>query len=91
MIKNFRHRGLKRLFDRDDPSKLDQKLVGRIRRRLSALHAATVVEQLDIPGFNFHVLRGKPRRYTIHVNGPVCITFEFENGHAWRVDLENYH
>ncbi len=47
---------------------------------------------MDIPGYDFHALRGiKPRRYTVHVNGPVCITFEFEDGEAWRVDLENYH
>lgn len=91
MIKSFRHKGLKYLFDRDDESKLDQKLVSRIRRRLSALQAVTSVEHLDVPGFNFHVLRGKPRRYTIHVNGPYYITFEFENGDAYRVDLENYH
>jgi len=91
MIKSFRHKGLKYLFDRNDDRKLDHELVSRIRRRLSAIHAATSVEQLDVPGFDFHVLRGKPRRYSIHVNGPWCITFEFENGDAYRVDLENYH
>jgi toxin HigB-1 len=32
-----------------------------------------------------------PQRYTIHINGPWCITFEFENGSAKRVDLEQYH
>ena len=48
-------------------------------------------EDLNLPGFNFHKLRGKPKRYTIHVNGPWCITFEFENGEARHVDLEQYH
>jgi toxin HigB-1 len=46
---------------------------------------------LNIPGFQFHPLRGKPLRYSVHVNGPWCITFEFHDGDAWRVDLENYH
>jgi len=36
-------------------------------------------------------LRGKPQRYTIHVNGPWCITFEWQDGKALRVDLEQYH
>jgi toxin HigB-1 len=45
---------------------------------------------MHLPGFNFHALRGKPKRYSVHVNGP-CITFEFEKGDAWRVDLEQYH
>jgi len=33
----------------------------------------------------------KPKRYTVHVNGPYCITFEWREGDAWRIDLENYH
>ena len=41
--------------------------------------------------FDFHALRGKPPRYTVHVNGPWCVTFEFEDGDAYRVDLEQYH
>lgn len=44
-----------------------------------------------VPGFDFHALRGKPQRYTIHVNGPWCITFEWQDGTALRVDLEQYH
>jgi proteic killer suppression protein len=46
---------------------------------------------MNLHGFNFHALHGKPQRYTVHVNGPWCITFEFENGDAIRVDLEQYH
>jgi proteic killer suppression protein len=43
------------------------------------------------PGFDFHALRGfKPTRYSVHVNGPWCITFEFDNGDACRVDFEQY-
>lgn len=49
-------------------------------------------EYLNLPGFNFHALRGyKPKRYTVHVNGPWCITFEFLDGNAYAVDFENYH
>jgi proteic killer suppression protein len=46
---------------------------------------------MNVPGFDFHVLRGIPLRYTVHVNGPWCITFEFEEGDALRVDFEQYH
>jgi proteic killer suppression protein len=47
---------------------------------------------MNVPGFDFHVLRGKPTRYTVHVNGPWCITFEWDlSGGAVRVDLEQYH
>ena len=37
-----------------------------------------------------HSLKGV-KRYTIHVNGPWCITFEFEEGDAYRIDFEQYH
>ena len=55
------------------------------------LHQASALSDLDIPGFVFHSLRGVPRRYSVHVNGPWCITFEWIAGDAWRVNLEQYH
>jgi proteic killer suppression protein len=55
------------------------------------LHAAAALDELRQPGFDFHVLHGRPQRYTIHVNGPWCITFEWADGAALRVDLEQYH
>jgi plasmid maintenance system killer protein len=61
-------------------------------RRLDRLDAAATPRETNIPGFDFHALRGfKPTRYSIHVNGPWCITFEFEDGDACRVDFEQYH
>jgi proteic killer suppression protein len=64
---------------------------GRILRRLDMLDVATLPAEMGLPGFNFHLLRGKPQRYSVHVNGPWCITFEFEAGDALRVDFEQYH
>lgn len=72
--------------------KIDARLHARIRERLDALDVAARPQDMDIPGYDFHTLKGgKPKRYTVHVNGPICITFEIEDGDAWRVDLENYH
>lgn len=64
------------LFLEDDASRVPSELVRRCRIRLIALNEAEKFEDLNIPGFNFHVLRGKPKRYSIHVNGPWCVTFE---------------
>ena len=50
-----------------------------------------VWKDLNLPEFNFHGLEGEPKRYSLHVNGPYCITFEWIEADAWRVDLENYH
>ena len=92
MIRSFRHKGLAELWEKGGSAKVDRKLQARILLRLDALNMAMVPEELNLPGFNFHALRGfVPVRFTIHVNGPWCITFEFEAGDAWRVDLEQYH
>jgi toxin HigB-1 len=92
MIKSFKHKGLSELWAKGSSGKIDAKLHDRILERLDALDAATVVGDLSLPGFDFHPLKGfKPTRYTVHVNGPWCVTFEFTDGDAYRVDFEQYH
>jgi toxin HigB-1 len=91
MIRSFRHKGLAELFASGSSAKVDATLRERAMRRLDALNAASAPADMNLPGFDFHALRGKPKRYSVHVNGPRCITFEFEESDAWRVDLEQYH
>ena len=91
MIKSFRHKGLIELFEHGRSRKLRQDLQSRSLRRLDVLDQAESLTELNVPGFNFHALQGSPKRYSIHVNGPWCITFEWENGDALRVDFEQYH
>ncbi len=91
MIRSFRHKDLKELFLTGKSSKIAFILQKRIIRRLDALDQAEDLQDLNIPGFNFHGLLGKPKRFTIHVNGPWCLTFEWKDQHACLVDLEQYH
>ena len=91
MIRSFRHKGLAGLFLDNDPRKVRHDLIGRCRIRLRALHGARALRDLSVPGFDFHGLQGKPKRYSIRVNGPWRITFEWIDRDAWRVDLEQYH
>ncbi|MBA3035794.1 MAG: plasmid maintenance system killer [Desulfobacterium sp.] len=91
MIKTFRHKGLAELFEHGSSPKVQQNLQSRSLRRLDALDQAESLTDLNVPGFNFHGLRGVPKRYSIHVNGPWCITFEWEDGDVLKVDLEQYH
>lgn len=91
MIGSFKHKGLEELFETGASAKVQASLVERVLRRLDAIHAARSPEALNVPGFDFHGLHGKPKRYSIHVNGPWCITFEWQGEDAVRVDLENYH
>lgn len=91
MIKSFKHKGLAELFERGRSGKVSNELQSRALRRLDALDQSESLKELNIPGFNFHGLHGKPKRYSIHVNGPWRITFEWEDGDAYRVDLQQYH
>ncbi|MCI5137003.1 MAG: plasmid maintenance system killer [Candidatus Electrothrix sp. AR1] len=91
MIKSFKHKGLAELFERGRSRRVQQALQTRALRRLDALDQAESLAELNVPGFNFHGLHGVPKRYSLHVNGPWCITFEWEEGEALRVDLVQYH
>ena len=92
MIKSFRSKGLAELWSKGCTKSIDVRLHRRILLRLDRLDAASAPQEMNVPGFDFHALRGfGPRRYTVHVHGPWCLTFEFEGGDACRVDLEQYH
>jgi proteic killer suppression protein len=91
MIRTFSSKPLRSLWE-TGKSRIDARMHNRILRRLDALDAAKTAADLDAPGFDFHALKGfRPTRYTVHVNGPWCITFEFEGGDAYAVDFEQYH
>ncbi|MFN3746999.1 MAG: type II toxin-antitoxin system RelE/ParE family toxin [Hyphomicrobiaceae bacterium] len=92
MIQSFKSKALSELWETGKSRRVSATLHRRILRRLDALDSALRPEDMNLPGFDFHALQGHdPTRYTVHVNGPWCITFEFEDGHAYKVDLEQYH
>jgi toxin HigB-1 len=91
MIVSFRHKELARLWE-TGTARIDKNLYKRILIRLDRLDVIASPDEMNLPGFNFHMLHGyEPTRFTVHVNGPWCITFEFENGEALRVDFVQYH
>lgn len=91
MIKTFKNKALGDLW-LIGKSKIDVRMHKRILVRLDNLDKATLVEELNLPGYNLHTLRGfDPTRHTVHVNGPWCITFTFDNGNAYAIDFEQYH
>lgn len=91
MIISFCHKGLRELFEDGNTAQIDRRMHRRIIERLDALNAARTPTDMNLPGYKFHALHGTPTRYTVHVNGPLCITFEFEGENAVRVDYEQYH
>lgn len=91
MIKTFRHKGLKVLFERGRTSKIKQQVQGKCLRRLDALDAAEYPEEMNIQGFKFHTLNGNPKRYSVWVTGNYRITFGWDGKDAEKVDYEDYH
>jgi proteic killer suppression protein len=92
MIVSFRHRGLKRFFEKSDGRGLNPQHVRKIERILTILDDAIEPEDMNQPGFDFHKLSGhKPERWSVHVNGNWCITFAFDGEDAVAVDYEDYH
>ena len=91
MIKSFKSKALAELWEKGRTAKID----GRCTRGsfvVGSPGCGCACPRKWYPGFDFHPLRGlKPTRYSVHVNGPWCITFEFDDGEACQVDFEQYH
>lgn len=92
MIKTIRHKGLKRFYQSGSTAGIQDQHANRLRMLLIALETATVISDMDIPGFRLHKLRGpEPTRWAISVSGNWRLTFEFRDGHAYLLDYEDYH
>jgi proteic killer suppression protein len=92
MIRSFRHRGLQRLYEHGDRSRLNPAFVGKIERILARLDVATTVEDVDAPGFGLHPLRGDLKGWwAVTVSRNWRIIFRFEGEDTVHVDLVDYH
>lgn len=92
VIKSFRHKGLKRLFETGAVSGVKAAHANRLRMLLAALDTAVTIEDMEIPGFRLHRLKGKLKgRWSVWVSANWRITFEFKQGNVYILDYEDYH
>lgn len=92
MIKSFRYKGIERFFLKDDARGIPPKSASRIERILDRLDASMKADDMNLPGFRFHALKGAMKgRYAVSISGNLRITFEMEGEDALHVDLEDYH
>ncbi len=92
MIKSFQHKGLRRFFETRSRSGIQAKHAGRLRFQLAALDTAQGVDDMDIPGYRLHRLKGRSKgRWSIWVSGNWRLTFEFRDGSVHVLDYEDYH
>ena len=92
MIQSFRHKGLGKFFESGGAAGVQPHHAKRLRVMLAALDTAQSIDDMDIPGFRLHPLKGEKRsRWSMWVNGNWRMTFEFEDGHVRVLDYEDYH
>lgn len=92
MIRSFRHKGLRRFHETGRTSGIQPAHAKKIRLQLAALETAATIDDMDIPGFRLHPLKGDRRdQWAIAVSGNWRITFEFRDGNAYLIDYEDYH
>lgn len=92
MISNFKHGGLKKLYEKGDSSKVNPKQLEKVEMILADLAAASKVDDMRLPGYRLHQLRGNLKGfYAIYVSGNWRIIFKFKDGQATDVDLVDYH
>ena len=92
MIKSFRHRGLKTLYEGGRAAKVAQGHVAKLKRILTALDRSSGPEGMDLPGFRLHPLKGALKgHYAVSVSGNWRVTFRFQAGHAVDVDYVDYY
>jgi proteic killer suppression protein len=91
MIRTFKNRALGRFAATGDGSKLPIQNQKKVSRILQTLNAATVPQDMNLPGYRFHSLQGSPKRYSVDVTGNYRITFAWEDGDAIDVDVLDTH
>ncbi len=92
MIKSFHHKGLRLLYESDDGKHLPPDMLVRIGKILLALGDAGRVEELDLPTYKLHALKGSLRGFwSITVRANWRVVFRFEGGNAFDVEFVDYH
>jgi proteic killer suppression protein len=92
VITSFRHRGLKRLFERGDRGQVAPQMLARIENILAVLNRASRPEDVDLPGFRLHPLKGdRAGQWAVTVSANWRIVFRFDGANAADVDLVDYH
>jgi proteic killer suppression protein len=92
MIKSFRHKGLKKLFETGLISGVNPQHSDRLRKILALLETSEAIDDMDLPGLGLHSLKGKRKgTFSIRIAGNWRVTFKFENGDILDVHYEDYH
>lgn len=93
MIKTFRHKGLKAFFELGSLAGIQAAHAARLSRMLNRLNEASSAQDMNVPGWVLHPLKGQDLKghYSVRVNGNWRMTFTFDGKDAELVDYQDYH
>ena len=92
MIKSFKHKELKRIFETENSHRVNSQHIERLRYIFALLETSETVEDMDLPGLNLHYLKGKRKgTLSVKVSGNWWVTFKLKDGDILEVNYEDYH
>jgi toxin HigB-1 len=92
VIRSFKHRGLKRLYERGDRSGIRHDLLDSVEDILARLDDAETPQAMNLPGYRLHPLKGSLQDvWSVTVRANWRIVFRFEGANAFDVELTDYH
>ena len=92
MIRKFKHRGLKELFESGKAKGVNPQHVTRLRQIIALLETAETLEDMDLPGLKLHELQCQRKgTWAVNVSGNWRVTFKMQEGDAFDVNYEDYH
>ena len=92
MIKKFKHKGLRKLFESGVASGVQQQHATRLRQILALLETSDSINDMDLPGLSLHELKGQRKgTYAAKVSGNWRVTFKIIDGDILDVNYEDYH
>jgi len=92
MIVSFKHKGLEHFYRTGSAKGIQALHKKKLRMQLAALDTAQMIEDMNIPGYRLHRLKGERKGiWSIRVSGNWRLTFQFENGNVYILNYEDYH
>ena len=92
MIKSFKHKGLEKFYLKGTKAGIQAKHATKLRFQLAALDSAQQIDDIDLPGYRLHPLKGqRDGIWSITVSANWRLTFEFSEGNVHILNYEDYH
>jgi len=90
LIGTFRHKGLEEIYRTGQTRRIGAAQVRKCIRILQLLEVAEQPEDMNIAGYRFHSLQGKPKRWSVRATANYRITFGWSGESALDVDFQDY-